>query len=230
MQVAAQQIKLTKQTGYRLIHSKFPPIALFDDVADASEFESLYQLQALTNPRLSDQVGNVSLLDKSEFPFGIQGCSYAVAPFTHINPDGSRFMSGQRGMLYLADSFETAISESLYHQQKYFNNLNLHYDRIVMRGLICRFSGDFLDISKLAADHPIYSPDDYSAAREFAKPWCKKVSGLQYLSVRRPEHICWGLFTPKEVLSIKQSCHYEFIFDTQTISQVNLLTQVNTAP
>lgn len=38
--------------AYRLVNSKFPPIALFEDVADADEFEVLYQIQALTNPRL----------------------------------------------------------------------------------------------------------------------------------------------------------------------------------
>jgi hypothetical protein len=37
--------------AYRLVNSKFPPIALFDDVANADEFEVLFEIQALTNPR-----------------------------------------------------------------------------------------------------------------------------------------------------------------------------------
>ena len=32
--------------AYRLVNSKFPPIALFDDVADAEDFDALYQIQA----------------------------------------------------------------------------------------------------------------------------------------------------------------------------------------
>ena len=32
--------------AYRLVNSKFPPIALFDDVANPDEFEALYQIQA----------------------------------------------------------------------------------------------------------------------------------------------------------------------------------------
>ncbi len=28
--------------GYRLVNSKFPPIALFDDVANAEDFETLF--------------------------------------------------------------------------------------------------------------------------------------------------------------------------------------------
>jgi hypothetical protein len=92
--------------SYRLINSKFPPISLFDDVADASEFESLYALQALTNPRLKNEVGDLQLIPRTEIPFGIHGCSYATAPFTHVNPDGSRFSDGSFGVLYVAD-YET---------------------------------------------------------------------------------------------------------------------------
>ncbi|WP_017445353.1 RES family NAD+ phosphorylase [Gayadomonas joobiniege] len=221
------KITLTEQMGYRLINSKFPPIAIFDDVANADEFELLYQLQELTNPRLSDQVGNVSLLDKSEYPFGIHGCSYAVAPFTHINPAGSRFMSGERGMLYIADSIKAAIAESIYHQENYFKKVNLHYDRIVMRGLLCVFGGEMADITHLANTDPIYDPNDYTQARTFAAPLKQTVSGIQYNSVRRQGSMCWGLFTPKYVKSIKQNRHYEFIFEQNKMAQVNQLTQVD---
>ena len=48
--------------AYRLVNSKFPPIALFDDVADAADFEVLYQLQEMTNPRLQNEVGRLELI------------------------------------------------------------------------------------------------------------------------------------------------------------------------
>ncbi len=96
--------------SYRLVNSKFPPIALFDDVANADEFDILYQVQALTNPRLQNEVGVIKLIALSEIPFGITGCSYATAPFTHLNPDGSRFGDGSFGMLYLADTIWIRLS------------------------------------------------------------------------------------------------------------------------
>ena len=52
------KVKLTRQQGYRFIPSKYPPISLFDDVADSDEFEALYELQALTNPRLLNAAGS----------------------------------------------------------------------------------------------------------------------------------------------------------------------------
>src|SRR5258705_221801 len=87
----------TTDQAYRLVNSKFPPIALFDDVADADEFELLFEIQALTNPRLKNEVGQLELIARSEIPFGIAGCSYAIAPFTHVNPAGSRFSDGSFG-------------------------------------------------------------------------------------------------------------------------------------
>ncbi|MGF1765604.1 hypothetical protein [Aliivibrio kagoshimensis] len=72
--------------GHCLINTKYPPIALFDDVASPEEFDMLYAIQSLTNPRILDEVGDISLLDHSDIPFHCErGRSYAVAPFTHIN-------------------------------------------------------------------------------------------------------------------------------------------------
>ena len=101
--------------AYRLVNSKFPPIALFDDVADAEDFEALYQIQALTNPRLQNEIGRLELIPRDQIPFGIPGCSYATAPFTHVNPAGSRFSNGTFGVLYLADRMDTAIAEVRHH-------------------------------------------------------------------------------------------------------------------
>ncbi|MCP4475568.1 MAG: hypothetical protein GY821_13590 [Gammaproteobacteria bacterium] len=46
------QASFKQQSCYRLIPSKFPPIALFEDVANPRDFEALYAVQRLTNPRI----------------------------------------------------------------------------------------------------------------------------------------------------------------------------------
>lgn len=202
--------------AYRLVNSKFPPIALFDDVADAEEFETLYQLQALTNPRLQNEIGRLELIPRADIPFGIPGCAYATAPFTHINPAGSRFSDGSYGVLYLAASLDTALAEVRYHQNRYWSNVDgLNYERFVFRGLSCLFSeGAMLDATVLGSEHAIYDAGDYSAAqmlgrntRQAGRP------GLHYRSVRKPGETCWALMTPKPVHSIIQSAHYEMIWN-----------------
>ncbi len=213
--------------GHRLINSKFPPIDLFDDVADKSEFEALYALQALTNPRLQNQLGDIKLVSLDEIPFDITGCSYAVAPFTHVNPDGSRFSNGDFGMLYLADELDTALHEIYYHQCKYWLGVHgLNYDRIIFRGLRCEFDEiDIADITTLPMSDPIYNRDDYSASRAYGQS--QRMSGslaIKYNSVRRKGSVCWALYSPKHVKSIIQSSHYEFNWNGECISSINKLS------
>lgn len=211
--------------AYRLVNSKFPPIALFDDVADAEEFDALYQIQALTNPRLGNEVGRIELIPRREIPFGIVGCSYAIAPFTHVNPAGSRFSAGDFGVLYLAATIETALAEVRHHQNQYWSGVRgLNYERFVFRALACSFAGDSMkDATSVPMNDPIYDPDDYSHAQrlggELKKAGCP---GLRYLSVRSKGDHCWALLTPRPVSSIVQASHYEMVWNGQitSVSQI----------
>ncbi|MEH6564334.1 MAG: RES family NAD+ phosphorylase [Halopseudomonas sp.] len=215
--------------GYRLVNSKFPPIAIFDDVASADEFEELYALQALTNPRLANQAGRLEMIPRQDIPFGIPGCSYAAAPFTHVNPDGSRFSDGSFGVLYLADSMDTALAEVRYHQQVYWCQVpDLRYERFVFRGLTTRFNeGGALDALTIARSDAIYAPDDYSASRRLGREALMTAAvGLRYHSVRQPDGVCWGLFTPRQVSSVVQTAHYEMIWSGEIAAVHKLSTQI----
>lgn len=213
--------------AYRLVNSKFPPIALFDDVADSADFDTLFQLQALTNPRLLNEIGRLELIPRQQIPFGIPGCSYATAPFTHVNPAGSRFSDGSFGVLYLGSTLDTALAEVRHHQDRYWSGVpQLGYERFVFRGLTCTFNeADMLDAAVLPLSHEVHAPDDYSqaralgqAARAAARP------GLRYRSVRRPGDLCWALLTPRVVSSIVQTAHYEMIWNGG-ITSVNRISQ-----
>jgi len=224
---ALKKLPGAKVKGYRLINSKYPPISLFDDVADADEFEALFELQALTNPRILNEVGQLRLIPLDAIPFKIVGCAYAVAPFTHINPDGSRFSDGSYGVMYIADDYPTAVEEVRYHLNLRFKNIpELAYDRIVMRGLVVRFDEAGLhDLLPLERSSPIYDPEDYTAPRALAKTLRDKAqsSGVRYHSVRRAGGRCWGLFTPKNILSVRQGTHYEMVWNGE-VTAVNKLT------
>ncbi|WP_093397441.1 RES family NAD+ phosphorylase [Halopseudomonas xinjiangensis] len=212
---------------HRLVNSKFPPIAIFDDVASAEEFEDLFAIQALTNPRLSNQTGRLELIPRADIPFGIPGCSYATAPFTHVNPDGSRFSDGSFGVLYLADCIETAIAEVRHHQQAYWSQVEgLRYERFTFRGLAARFDeAGALDALSVSRNDLIYSPDDYSASRQLGRDTLNAgATGIRYHSVRQPGGVCWGLLTPRQVVSVKQTSHYEMIWSGE-IAAVHKLSR-----
>lgn len=212
--------------AYRLVNSKFPPIALFDDVADARDFDAIYQLQTLTNPRLQNEMGRLELIARDEIPFGIAGCSYAAAPFTHLNPEGSRFSDGSFGVLYLANKMDTAIAEVRHHQGRYWANVQgLNYERFTFRGLSCSFNdAGMRDATVIPLTDPVYAPDDYTHSRRLGHETKREgCPGLRYNSVRSPGNTCWALMTPRPVTSIIQTAHYEMIWNGQIIS-VNQIT------
>jgi hypothetical protein len=213
---AGQQLQV-----WRLVNSKFPPIAIFDDVADADEFDVLYQIQALTNPRLKNEVGHLELIPRAEIPFGIPGCSYATAPFTHVNPAGSRFSDGRFGVLYLADSIDAALAEVQHHQSLYWSKVHhLNYERFVFRGLSCSFvDAAMKDATSIPMTDPLYAPDDYTDSHRFGRA-IKDAGcpGLRYHSVRMPGSHCWALMTPRPVLSIIQTAHYEMVWNRHITS------------
>lgn len=215
--------------GHRLINTKYPTINLFDDVASPEEFEMLYAIQAITNPRLRDEVGNISLIETSEIPFHCErGRSYAVAPFTHINPNGGRFNDGYFGALYIALSEETAALEVKYHQEKYWSNIEgLEYDRFVFRNLIVSY--DLQSCYEVThKDSEILNINFYVASQQLARELKKdNYQAIKYPSVRSESGICWALFTPKPVYDVVQSNLLEMIWDGEKIAEVNKINHMN---
>jgi hypothetical protein len=170
-----------------------------------------------------NELGDLALIPTAQIPFGITGVNYATAPFTHVNPDGSRFSNGSFGILYVADVPKTAIAETRYHQEKSLRKIiGLHYDTIDMRCLKVTFSANL--VNAIAIDE-IHVPDDYTASHGFGVKIKKSgAAGIQYRSVRNEGGICWALMSPSYVECVVQTQHFEFVFDGKSISKVRELT------
>jgi predicted phosphohydrolase len=50
---------------HRLVMSHYPPIDLFDDVADPRDWDALAIAQARTNPRIYGEIGDLSLVSRA---------------------------------------------------------------------------------------------------------------------------------------------------------------------
>jgi len=115
---SAADITITKvdwQGAVRIIRSAFPPIDLFEDIADPADWPLLISAEQKTNPRIMTTIGNLDLIPP-ERRVGGPGASYSMAPFTHVSPDRpSRFSAGGYGVLYVAQTFETALFETIHH-------------------------------------------------------------------------------------------------------------------
>jgi hypothetical protein len=101
--------------AWRVIGTRYPPIDLFERVSqNPAVWEALIEAEQLTNPRIRDEIGEIALVPPERRVSG-PNATWVMAPFTHINPNGSRFSDGSYGVYYAAAALETAISETAYH-------------------------------------------------------------------------------------------------------------------
>jgi len=103
---------------FRIVPSRFPPINLFEAVADPADLDAVYQIEAMTNDRLREEVGDISLVPPEDRVSG-PGSSPIMAAFTHLNPEGDRFTNGTYGVFYAGRTIDTAIAETRYHRIRF---------------------------------------------------------------------------------------------------------------
>ena len=200
----------------RIIRSVYPPIDLFEDIADPADWPLLISAEQKTNPRLMETIGNIDLVPSAR-RVGGPGASYLMAPFTHVSPDRpSRFTSGAYGVLYAGDRFETALAETIHHHERFMA-------RTAERaGWTSQFREIVLDVTVEAHDlrgdeaqfDEALLPDSYLESQALAADLRAGGSqGIAYPSVRQPGGECVGLFYPDLASNTIQGRHLDYHWD-----------------
>ena len=212
------------QPCFRVISSRFPPIHLFERVSGAEDWEALYWLESLTNPRLRDDVGEIELVPREDRIFG-PGASVIMAPFTHLNPEGSRFADDTFGAFYAAASLDTSIAETRYHREIFLRATRQRPLELDMRTYLCDVSASFHDIRGKRDRMPdIYDPDSYVASQKFARSLKLAGSnGVVFDSVRHFGGQCLAVYRPRLVQNCRQGTHLRYVWDGERITQVYAL-------
>jgi RES domain-containing protein len=132
--------------AWRIIASRYPPIDLFERVSEnPTIWEALIELEQATNPRVRNEVGEISLVPPERRVSGANA-SWVMAPFTHVDKNGSRFSDGTYGVYYAARALETAIRETGYHFARFAEDSEDPPRREDMRVRTIR--GELEDVSK----------------------------------------------------------------------------------
>ncbi|EKM98105.1 MULTISPECIES: RES family NAD+ phosphorylase [unclassified Acidocella] len=200
----------------RIIRSLYPPVDLFEDIADPEDWPLLIAAEQKTNPRLMETIGALDLVPVSRRVSG-PGASYLMAPFTHVSPERpSRFSTGAYGVLYAARTYETALLETIHHHARFMAQTGQP------SGWTSQFRELVLDIQASlhdlrggpAALMPVLDPDDYTMAQQLAAALRGRGSeGLVYPSRRDPDGVCVGLFYPDLVSPPVQGRHLDYHWD-----------------
>jgi hypothetical protein len=211
-------VELDWSPTYRLIPTRFPPVNLFERVADAGDLDVVFSIEALTNPRLRQEVGEISLVPLAERMSG-PGSSAIMAAFTHLNPNGSRFSDGSYGVYYAARTLKTAVREVSYHQARFLQATHEEPIAIDLRCYKSPVRRPLHDIRGRASELPaVYASDDYSASQRFGAALKAAGSwGVAYDSVRDPGGECVGIFRPLALAPAVQGQHVTLLWNGHQI-------------
>jgi hypothetical protein len=199
----------------RIIRSLFPPIDLFEDIADPADWPLLISAEMKTNPRLMESIGNIALIPPDR-RVGGGGASYLMAPFTHASPDRpSRFSDGGLGVLYIGRTFDVALFETMHHHALFMAataqpaGWTSQYREIVLD-----VDATLHDIRVLVETSPVLDANNYTAAQTLAADLRALGSdGVVYPSVRQPGGECVGLFYPDRASHPTQGRHLDYHWD-----------------
>ena len=159
--------KLDWPDACRLIPSRFPPISLFERVAEPADLDVVFAIEALGNPRLRDEIGELSLVPPEHRISG-PGTGAIMAAFTHLNPDGSRFSDGSYGVYYAANDLDTAVAEVGHHRSLFLARTREPAIEIDLRCYRLRVKSTLCELRGRQADHAaLYAPDSYAASQVF---------------------------------------------------------------
>jgi len=186
-------------SAVRIIRSLYPPIDLFEDIADPADWPLIISAERKTNPRLMETIGNLDLVPPGRRAAG-HGASYLMAPFTHISVDRpSRFSDGSFGVLYAGNSFEVALFETIFHHGRFMARTN------EPAGWTSQFREIVLSVDARLHDIrggdpaflPALDPDNYTQSQALGAGLRALGSdGVAYPSLRYPGRECVGLFYP----------------------------------
>jgi hypothetical protein len=209
------------QPCFRVIPSRFPAIHLFERIADPAEWDALYWLEALTNPRLRQEVGEIELVAPEDRVFG-PGATVTMAPFTHLNPGGSRFADSTYGVFYASASLSTAIAETRFHRETFLRATRQEPIELDMRSYLADVAARFHDIRGMRAALPaIYDPDSYISSQELGRDLRRGGSnGIAYDSVRHAGGECLAIFRPRLIQNLRQGMHLRYVWDGARVSRV----------
>jgi RES domain len=196
--------------GYRIIRTIYPPIDLFEDIADPADWELLVSAEAKLNPRIRDEIGNLALVPVDRRINGATA-SIAMGAFTHVSIDRpSRFSDGTYGVWYCGDPVEVALAETAHHFQRFMRATSEPPADADFRLLTCAVSGEM----EMAPAECLVA-DDWKPGQVLGRQVrAKGLDGILYQSVRYPAGQAAAAFWPNCLtLPIAQNRQFRYRWD-----------------
>ena len=205
--------------SYRLIPTRFPTVGLYDAIADPADLEVVFAIEALTNPRIRDELGELQLVAPEERVSGA-GSTPVMAAFTHLNPEGSRFSDGSYGVYYAAHALDTAIAEVSHHRAVFLARTAEPAIEIDLRLISANVDAELHDLRGLGeGGSHLFHPEHYASSQALGRRLRAAGSwGVQFPSVRHAGGLCVGVFRPRALGRARTGTHIALHWDGERIT------------
>jgi len=211
-------VKLDRERQYRIIPSEYPPVNFFERLVEPFLMEALFHIESLTNDRLRQEAGDISLVPAEDRVSG-PGSTPVMAAFTHIGTS-SRFSDGSYGVYYAARDMDTAFAESIHSRTRFLLYTREEAGEINMRVYIGEVAEPMHDVRGKGYEE-LHVPDDWAASQAFGKEMRDAGSwGIVYRSVRNPGGECIAALRPPAVTIPRQGSHFSYVWDSSRITRV----------
>jgi RES domain-containing protein len=197
--------------SHRIIRTIYPPIDIFEDIADPADWELLVSAEAKLNPRIRDAVGNLALVPVARRVSG-PTASIVMGAFTHVSRDRTgRFSDGSYGVWYCGDRFDVALAETAHHFERFMRATDESAGEADYRELVAPVRGRAAD----GSDPALLARDDWAAGQAFGKQVrAGGGDGVLYPSVRHPGGKALALFWPDCItLPVIQARQFRYSWD-----------------
>lgn len=207
---------------HRLIASRYPTVGLYDDIARPEDLDVVFAIEALTNPRMRQELGALSMVAPADRVTG-PGATLVMAAFTHLNPEGSRFSDGSHGVYYAADTLDTAVAEVSHHRARFLARTaepEIDVDLRWIQADLCQPVHDIRASARPPGDlAAVYHPDHYAAGQALGRALRDAGSpALAYDSVRLAGGQCVAVFIPRALANARPAGHLSLHWDGNRIS------------
>lgn len=195
----------------RLIPSRFPPVELYEPVAEPDVGDALKALEELTNPRLSANSAREFLRPEDRHV----AHHWLVAPFAYPDTAPTRFSDGSFGICMVAETEKGALAAAVRRREEFLRATATPATRLDMRQLVMPVSAGLHDLSGWGG------LEDASEMRRLCQTLRQQGSfGVKLPSPDRAGESMAVLFRPTAMTGATQSKHYCFIWDGQRISGI----------
>lgn len=196
---------------YRLIPSRFPPVAVYEGLVANDRMEALVAVENLTNPRLKSEARIASLVGEDP-KTSARLQNWNLAPFAYGHPDGSVFFDEERPCMEVATDRQTALAISVERRQRFFERTGEAPIGLDMRMLVTPVTGKFVDVRALDA------ADIQSRGREIGKGLEEGIDGILFRPIERPTATAISVVNGGALQRTLQAVHYRYQWNGQRIS------------